>query len=51
MPATHFQAVRGLGARTACGRSMHGWSRTCPALTTESSREVTCKRCLAKMKV
>lgn len=49
MSATHFQAVRGLGAATACGLSMHGWSRTCPALTTEQPRGVTCKKCLAKM--
>lgn len=42
----HFQSVRGLGAATACGRSMHGWSRTCPKNVTEKVREVTCKKCL-----
>jgi len=49
LPATHFQAVRGLGAVTACGLSMHGWSRTCPKSTTEVPRKVTCKKCLAKL--
>lgn len=44
---THFQLVRGLGAATACGRSMHGWvmhGRVQNA--TERVRDVTCKRCL-----
>ena len=43
---THFQLVRGLGAATACGRSMHGWSWACPQNATEQFRDVTCKRCI-----
>lgn len=49
MNVTHFQSVRGLGAMTACGRSLHGWSRTCPKFHTEVVREVTCQRCLKAM--
>lgn len=44
---THFQLVRGLGAMTACGRSMHGWvMRGRVENATERTRDVTCKRCL-----
>lgn len=47
---THFQLVRGLGAATACGRSMHGWvMRGRVQSATERVRDVTCKRCLAKL--
>lgn len=46
MAVMHFQALRGLGARTSCGRSLHGWSRDCPKNVTEVIREVDCKRCL-----
>lgn len=46
MNVTHFQSVRGLGAATACGRSMHGWAKNCPKNTTEKIREVSCKKCL-----
>lgn len=46
---THLQSVWGLGAQTVCGRSMHGWSRTCPKNVTSVIREVTCKKCLNKI--
>ena len=48
---THLQAVRGLGAATACGRSMHGWViRGRVMNATERLQETTCKRCLKAAK-
>jgi len=46
----HYDNSWGLDTKTACGKSLHGWSLYLPQNTTKNVSVVTCKACLKNLR-